>query len=1142
MVFIHNDFYTASGSLKLYHSWTDKVTKFDTSSFYNWEQDNLPLYDLDERTYYLWEQLGHPTSSLPGVCLVVSAGGDPAEYEYNRNNFETLGEAIEALPQVLNYPVIIEICNKGDLGELHLKNIKCGPQGSLEIVNKVFAKAEPEFNLSSLNLGSDYTDTPYNLISSLSSVLPSSTYNVSFSPRKHFLDSKSEFLNKSIYDTTALTGLNNELNGFVTVISEALNTRATYFTKTGPIGSDNQVINLSAFEYTSEAINNHLVSAYDISAYDKDSGIQYIPASATEDSNFNRMVGLFYGNTVSKVLITNCDGPIFVRNIFVDGSGYTTKNKNGFEIANCREVYLENCVSVKNTNAGFNISNSKVIITRGIGAYRNYNYINDQRLIDPSSDQNFYRDVRDFAAGLIATNSEIEFSSTSEFEKAKFDTDPVFSAVSSFGSLSYGLNYPINFSRNANGIVLINSNLTGGKSGSFSTTLICELNNLCGFRILNSNLNWDGRLKARQNTVGLLSENSKLILDKYTIRENTRIGMLLNKSSLIYNKNLIKPTSTEYQFSFNLNGQHIKLNESEYSYLKTTSIPTKYGLHYLLNCKQNAVDVENSSKLIMIHPYLRGRKKHPVSVKNNSNAILKGSKNHATTIFGAYDDDPRYSCGIIVDNNSKVDIQGPTCIGEYAIDILAENNSTINLTPHRDENNNSLQINEFNLSDAGNHTMVELHARRSCLVVNKNSNLNIEDLGSYFESWPKTAAGTAAIGSDILDYTVTSFASAVSGGFLQFYPNPLFVGSNTLTLTSNDTFTYGDVINGKPAPYYLLSRTSNNYDFSSVTRGGVCVRAISNSIVNVKSVDFPTGWWNASGLFFDGIAPIEQGGLCNKLFIWNIADDSKLNASYCSLSSTFPPDVGYHGSYGVWLSSLQDNATISGSVVSAAYPYNEDPYTLSAALLDYAGSGPSSIENVSGLFLSSFANQGPFRLYFSTDPICNLLTIVSASPYSTSLNNNYFKYGWISQIFSQGYNPPGYLKTSGAFTPPVSATSALFRGAIRYTESPAYQFTNSGIFKAADTGFAYTPGEQSPTWQLYGGMMHAPNSARVFLDESAANIFANAKHCATGKSGAPKVVSIYYANRSGGGDSNTTSKEIGFGIHTLNSFDLNRDN
>ena len=58
MPFNPNDIYTSSGSVMLYNSWTPYVSKYDTSSFYNWEQDNLPLYDLEERTYELWEQQG----------------------------------------------------------------------------------------------------------------------------------------------------------------------------------------------------------------------------------------------------------------------------------------------------------------------------------------------------------------------------------------------------------------------------------------------------------------------------------------------------------------------------------------------------------------------------------------------------------------------------------------------------------------------------------------------------------------------------------------------------------------------------------------------------------------------------------------------------------------------------------------------------------------------------------------------------------------------------------------------------------------------------------------------------------------------------------------------------------------------------
>ena len=54
MVFKRQDIYTSSGTVMLQNAWAPYVAKYDTSSFYNWEQDNLPLYDLEERTYENW--------------------------------------------------------------------------------------------------------------------------------------------------------------------------------------------------------------------------------------------------------------------------------------------------------------------------------------------------------------------------------------------------------------------------------------------------------------------------------------------------------------------------------------------------------------------------------------------------------------------------------------------------------------------------------------------------------------------------------------------------------------------------------------------------------------------------------------------------------------------------------------------------------------------------------------------------------------------------------------------------------------------------------------------------------------------------------------------------------------------------------
>lgn len=1141
MVFLHNDFYTASGSVKLYNSWTDKVTKFDTSSFYNWEQDNLPIYDLEERTYHLWEQLGHPTSSLPGVVLVVSAGASPEYYEAYRNNFETVSAAVAALPQILNYPVIIEICNKGSLGSIELKNIKCGPKGSLEIVNKVFAKQEPEFDGSSLNSVGKQADTPYYLVSSISSLDPSLSYTVSFSARKHFQNSKSEFLNQNIFADTSLTSINNNLFGLISVISENRNARATYFLSSpAPTNSNVHAITVSPFETTSDAINNHLVNTYDVSAKDIVLDVDYITTGTQETDSGSRFIGLFYGNKFDKVLVTNSDGPIYLRNFFVDGNNITTKNEYGIEVTNSRNIFLENCICSRHTKAGFYFNNSKVIITRGIGAYRNYSTTPTRLPISGVTETNINRDYRDYAAGLHAVNSDIEFSSTATFERTKFQQDPIFSAVSSQGTLSYGLNYPINFSRNANGIILENSKLHGGVSGGSGTIFVSELNNLCGFKLFNSEIDWNGRIKARQNNIGLLSVNSNLILDRASFVENTLEGLRLLNSNLIYNKNSILHNGSEAQYAFNKNGKHLHLINSTYIFNKTINIPSFLGLHKFENCNSKSILIEDSSKCSLVHPFVRSRDisetsvkyGDPISVENNSKLTLKGSKETAVTVIGRpTEGNQKNSAGVYAVNNSVVDIQGPTVIAQYSVDVLVDNNSVLNITPHRDDAGNKLQITEFALSDSGNHTMVELHSTRSCLVADRNSIINIENLGDFSSCWARGINGSEALTFGP-DYKIDSIKDFIQGGFIQFYPNTN-VNHNVIGGGPNDAFSPTS-IGGLSTHYYLFDRDEAFQNYSGVTYGGMCVRALNNSFVNVKNVNFPAGHWNPSGIFYNSSGVNSLAKLCSLLFIWNIADDSKLHASYCSVSSMYPADVGYFGPPAVWLEALNEFGTMSGNPLQSMPPLSGDAYVSSYSLLDFFGSGPSG---TSGIFQPSSFNQGPFRLYFSVDPAINHLKLLTTNPYSQILSGAYFSGGWIPQVYSQGYYIPLYMSAA-------PSVSSLHKTLFRF--SPVGTLPNrssflSGLYLA--TGYneplngllAYYP------TILGAGMLHNALSPRVFVDESASNLFANAKHCATGKSGAPKIVSIYYPYTSNLGEANYNNKDVGIGIGSVNFFDLSRD-
>jgi hypothetical protein len=135
-----SDVYVSGGSNDLLVCWTDKVTKYDASSFYNWEQDNLPLHDLDERTHLLWEKLGHPTSALTGMSFIVSAD---ATDTCNPLVFTTLSACINALPEVINCPILVEVASFGNLGGLNLSNKAFGPNGALEITNRNSAFALP---------------------------------------------------------------------------------------------------------------------------------------------------------------------------------------------------------------------------------------------------------------------------------------------------------------------------------------------------------------------------------------------------------------------------------------------------------------------------------------------------------------------------------------------------------------------------------------------------------------------------------------------------------------------------------------------------------------------------------------------------------------------------------------------------------------------------------------------------------------------------------------------------------------------------------------------------------------------------------------------------------------------------------------
>jgi len=1188
MPFNRNDIYTSSGSVKLYNAWTPYVSKYDTSSFYNWEQDNLPLYDLEERTYELWEQNGFATSAnVPGLALTVSADAPASVLAANRNVFTTLSSCIAAIPKIVRFPVLIEVGSFGDLGKLELHNFRIEENGSIEIINRGFGRAlaassinagrdiSPEFNefnatpsyLSSVDLTNTLIDASCLNIST--KVLSSTTdirlqnggaaaFTVSHETRKGILYSVID--SSSVYDLTA--------NAFC---------YSNFPEVTGiTLDSTLLILDTSAFRQSTNAI---------------------FPQAQRRniDANGSPLTGNIYTNTVTKISVKNCDGPIYIRNFFVNGKGSTV---NGIEIVNS-DVVLENCAAARCQEAGFKFNNSRVILSRSAFSYRNY------KLTSTTTRQ------AQTGYGFHIINSDVTLSSnptslgsTTVGDTGASNADAVFKS-----------------SKNHAGFVLENSKLNGGLSRSSNiqasscSVLSTELNTGFGIILQNSVLQTKGLIDVFCNNTGIDAEGSTFRFEELCVELHNNEGLIGKNSTFIWDSSA-GPTQagqdTRVQLDFLRNGQHINLlNNSYFGFARKNNIPSLYGnskfniAHGVINwgeaSKANlpAISVDQGSMIDLLHANIGvdaitdtianaasyGR---ALKVTNSSKASLFGSKTGCTFVYGPSGiTNQTKMAGLYADNNSKINIHGPTAIAQFGVDVLVENNSVLNIEPPRVRDSFAPEVSGFNLGEGENHTAVELHSTRACLVANKNSVININDLGAFPSNWGRTSNGQTFLGFGI-DYPVDTLdiSSYTSSGCLQFYPNPqdttaiehfyLDQIENSLglqfTAPTAITPTYATFTaqNGLLQYFVVDNPLNNTTDFtkrSKITQGGVCVRATEDSVVNVKNVHFPVGT-NSSPL--DGLIYTTSGSECDRFMIWNIADTSRLNASFLSISGTHPVDSKYHGPSAIWVSSV--NGISTTSVVPASGAPAGTPDTGSLSILDVFGAGSSvwilpsglTINNPFNAFytfsgtlntatlralgsaginyndstrypigvLGSYANTGPFRIYWSPKPSARILQndrggfFKGSFPYATGGSFSGVV-GVAYQVFAQGYNCSGPLS---AVVPTGAANaSGSYPDLLKFS----HDSNSNGIPDSLWTSGFY-----------YCSEMLEENPTQCMLDESAARAFANAQNASVGLAGRPKKVTVYSSR---GNSSIQAESYIGnvsgsIGFKSASIFDLSRDN
>ena len=1208
-MFDSNDLYSVSGGVKIFNYWNPFVTKHDTSSFYNWEQDNLPLYDLEERTEYLWEKFGYPLSSLPGMAYVVSAS--VPDIVASANVFTSLSDAIDALPEIIRTPTLIEVAVSGDMGELKLDNIKIVDDGVLEIVNRVFSpisvNQEIDDGISSYisrtaNMGwspylplqiSGTTSGILGTISSMSAIsVSASTTHLAYydvtsggdfgkeaTPRNFVVAGRS-----AVADTWAATDY-EDLIGYVfagvgeTGSAWVSNTKK-WFPK--PI---TQVNGTPAFSTVVDSTMAYL----DLSTVREYNGATDV---MPEYIDLTLARGMWTNNWLTKIKVQNCDGPIYLRGFIVDGESTTT---TGIGVYNSNGITLENCGSMRCTEVGFDINNSKVDLRRQAISARNYDVADRGTLTTygfkvVDSDVNFVTDS--YTSGITATFA-------SQFH-------------------DYGL-------------YLENSVLTGGdKIASTALTSAFYTDfayNDTGIYCSNSKYSVDGVTTACNNVTNIEAKNSTIEVEQLRSALAQSYGMVLDSSEFRYNKNLRSqaigamttlknqsaPKSHNYPILFNKNGQHLILKGGS-TYGPTypvgasgIDITTLYNqeLYYLNHGEvmddsmKPGVVVDNSVGEFTCSKFIGGEigdnrdnavPRH-LSVTNNGTAIVRGLTNTAAaTNTACYFDGPKSTkaTAIIADNNSNVNLTGPVAIYNTGYGAVALNGSKIKASPPLDRNHSFVDGSGYSydpLTFSGwggglykATPVLEVHCQGAALIADNQSELVLEDLGNALAMWP------TAISTDS-DYALTSldYSSLILSGAVQFYPNAPNLLDATAMNTSiggeGDTVYPGDFkginVNGALeytaylkdsglSCYSLLYQGAGGYkhndivlraDIRAISTGGPAVRVTNNSSAKVQNVHFPMGQQNADQSFYD--SSTSPAG-CNNYQIWNIEDISQLNASYCVVSGEYPSNAGYTGPRSFYHSGVLENggAGIENdtSTIQFTLP-SGTPDTGSFAVLDHYGSGVQftnlrdgdlwnkggdSVSAGTGLssYMSSiqvsrtqitsqvsygevgYQNRGPFRLYFSVNPGAKLLSYVSGGP-------KLFPTGGEATIVSAQDNIPyqhlaqGYLLSGDCSAP--AEFSGMFPEIISEN-----MFEVSGII--ATSGY-YFPSSMLP-----------PQGPSVWLDESAANTFANAKHCNTSYSNRKRLVNIYKAKTDLYGESFIGNEiDLGYGFRTSNIFDIKRN-
>lgn len=736
------------------------ITMFDASTFYNWEQDNIPLQQLKQRTDTLLRHAGYNQDTAPdGVTLTLSSTENTAAGIYTDMN-----DILDLVPKRLTYPVQIEICKFGELPAIDISDIVTEGAGKLEIINQNFAKDGSAVIKAVSSAGLKW-DTTMPMITKCGEDGTGHTglYD-------SFQANKSTRFNEALFTKAAweVSGTRAFLQRGPDAVAET--DLLTCWTEGISVNTDKTV---QALGGPYNRLHDTSITLYDIDP-SSCSGRKPLGAASLWTTRGNTTIDsgtpndqhdgnvMMYGCLFRGVTIRGCKGNVKLTNICVDG-GYNVGSTlfhstvHGFDISQS-DVVLENCAAMRCSKAGLYVNNSEVSVASGLVAYRNYEKDSGTATRSTAADE--------YGVGMHAVNSNVYFQTVDETK----DTLDIANQPNERRNL-------YNFTHNDIGILLDSSKLHGGTLWDVHssqspartrglgidtvTSFIQTFRNKKGIVLNESQVTYLGILDSFLNETGIEANNSTLKLTQFWVEDNQEVGFQLNGSELVYGyyadkvdngtANKFNSTSSfKRAYCCSRNGQNIIADRgSKIVPYETTDLRYNLGFwggdgrsgstsarvndrlltDYMFavgasqslgwqnagaaTCDLPAIVVKNGSFAEFVHLACAARTQKAsirgacVSVTDNSKVVFRGTSQSWTSLtcvpqnsFGTGELSHNWStAGVYAGRNSVVEFTGPTKISRFGIPVLAEDGSTMEFGPPTTEGGDTkIDLDRFSVS------------------------------------------------------------------------------------------------------------------------------------------------------------------------------------------------------------------------------------------------------------------------------------------------------------------------------------------------------------------------------------------------------------------------------------------------------------